>query len=399
MIEKIPTADITAYFFYLKANDYQKDYEKTRDLSSYHTSVNLYKEALSTDSVFARAYTGLANAYYNRYRWESYFRENYLDSMLILLNRAVLLDNQLDEAYYLRGLYYLENENIEYALDDFNRALELNPNFYLVYNKKGYILRSRKQDFVSALENFHKALPYYSGPERPALLRELAFTYQVTGFIDEANKYLQQAFELDGDSVEHLYRLSWSELSRENFGEVLRLIRRAYEIDPEYFPGLPFVCYNIQGYNKEAYQVARQFGDYYEKSGELNLYFSHYIGYAFWKAGKFKEATNFFNQHIKYAEESIELNRDYARSGLAFFDLTASYAFLNNKEKAYSFMEYSYTLNFCPLWVMIIARNHPIFSSIRDEERFKKILQYNESRYQAEHERVGKWLEEQRKLE
>lgn len=398
IIEKVPTAEITAYSFYLKANDYQKDYEKTHELSSYHTSVNLYKDALTTDSVFARAYTGLANVYYTRYRWESYFREDYLDSMLVLLNRAVLIDNQLDEAYYLRGLYYLENENIDYALDDFDRVLQINPNFYMVYIRKAYILRSRKQDIVSALENFHKAFPFYRGTDLPELLRELAFTYQVAGFVDEADKYLQQAFELDGDSIKHLYRLSWSELSRENFGEVIKLIERAYEIDPEYLPGLPFISYNLQGYDNEAFLIAGQLADYYKKSGELNLYLSHYIGYAFWKSGKYKEATEFFNQQIKYGEESIELNRDYAGNGLAYFDLAATYAFLNDKEKTWLFMDYAYKLNFCPLWVLIIARNHPLFNSIRDEERNKKILQHLESIYQAEHERVKIWLGEQERL-
>jgi hypothetical protein len=36
-----------------------------------------------------------------------------------------------------------------------------------------------------------------------------------------------------------------------------------------------------------------------------------------------------------------------------------------------------------------------MFDSIRSEERFQKILQNMESKYQAEHERVRKWLEEQ----
>lgn len=392
LIEKVPTADITAYFLYLKASDYQKDYEKTRDLKSYHTSVNLYKDALKADSLFARAYTGLANAYYTRYRWESYFKEDYLDSMLVLLNRAVNIDNQLDEVYYLRGMYYLENENIEYALEDFDRALQINPNFFQVYNKKGYILRSRKQDIVSALENFHKALPFYSGPERPELLRELAFTYQVSGFMDEADKYIQEAFKLDGDTVALLNSLAWSELSRENFGEVVKLVRRALEINPEYLPGFLFVFYNIQGYDKEAFLIAGQLVDYFKKAGDPNLNLSHYVGYAYWKAGKYKEASDLFNHQIKYGEEGIELKRDYARSGVAYFNLAATYAFLNNKDKAYSYLDYSYSLNFCPLWTLVIARNHPMFKSIRDEERFINILRHLESLYQAEHERVKIWL-------
>jgi hypothetical protein len=37
----------------------------------------------------------------------------------------------------------------------------------------------------------------------------------------------------------------------------------------------------------------------------------------------------------------------------------------------------------------------PLLDKIRNEERFQKIQQYMESKYQAEHERVRKWLEEQ----
>ena len=88
-IGKKPTANLAAYDLYLKANDYLKEYEKTRDLSSYHTAVNLYKEALEIDSSFAKAYTGLASAYYDRYQWETYFKENYLDSMLVLTDNAL----------------------------------------------------------------------------------------------------------------------------------------------------------------------------------------------------------------------------------------------------------------------------------------------------------------------
>jgi hypothetical protein len=39
-----------------------------------------------------------------------------------------------------------------------------------------------------------------------------------------------------------------------------------------------------------------------------------------------------------------------------------------------------------------------MLESIRNEERFQKILRDQEAKYQAEHERVKKWLEEQGKL-
>jgi len=38
--------------------------------------------------------------------------------------------------------------------------------------------------------------------------------------------------------------------------------------------------------------------------------------------------------------------------------------------------------------------NYPIFNSIRDEPEFQQIARDVEAKYQAEHERVRKWLEE-----
>jgi DNA-binding transcriptional MocR family regulator len=44
------------------------------------------------------------------------------------------------------------------------------------------------------------------------------------------------------------------------------------------------------------------------------------------------------------------------------------------------------------------AKKDPLFASISNDEHFQKILQNMEAKYQAEHERVRKWLEEQGKL-
>jgi len=38
--------------------------------------------------------------------------------------------------------------------------------------------------------------------------------------------------------------------------------------------------------------------------------------------------------------------------------------------------------------------NDSLFDSIRDEPEFKQIVRDVETKYQAEHERVRKWLEE-----
>ena len=51
-----------------------------------------------------------------------------------------------------------------------------------------------------------------------------------------------------------------------------------------------------------------------------------------------------------------------------------------------------------PLWAVSFMKTDPLFNSIRNEPEFQQIVRYVEAKYQAEHERVRKWLEEQATL-
>ena len=46
----------------------------------------------------------------------------------------------------------------------------------------------------------------------------------------------------------------------------------------------------------------------------------------------------------------------------------------------------------------MLIKIDPLFDSIRDEPDFQNIVKDIDSKYQVEHERVRKWLEEQGKL-
>jgi TolB-like protein/Tfp pilus assembly protein PilF len=392
LIEKAPTADLTAYDLYLKANSYLEDYNKTRNLDSYQKAVSFYMASIDIDSAFAKAYTGLAIAYWNRYYWESYFKENFMDSCLVLVNIALSFDNQLDVAYYGKGEYYYINGQIEEALENFDKALKNNPNYFSAYSRKGYILTWIIHDFVKGLDNYHKALSRISGDERSNLLWNLGRAYLDIGFIEKARYYYKEALALSGDSVSYFGNLAWLECSIENFEDAKLLYEKLTEIDStldllEY--------YSFEWQDQEAYIAAKKQVEQLKKTGALPLQSSHRIGYAFWKVGKYKEAEYYFNEQIKYGTESIKLSRDIASKKAAQYDLAGVYAFLGNKAKAYQYLDEFNTMNFYPTWWISLAKYDPLFDSIRNEERFQKILQNMEAKYQAEHERVRKWMEEQ----
>ena len=385
LIEKIPTSDTAAYELYLRANNYQKEYQKTRDTSSYQNAVVFYRAALQIDPSYAKAYTGLASAYYDRYHWETYFKKNYLDSMRVLIDRALSIDDQLDEAFYIRGRYYDENGQFQKAQEDYNKALKINPNYYSAYVAKGGTWSST--DFIKSIENYHEALNLIRGNERPSILRDLGQSYMCVGFMDKAKYYFQEAFALDGDSAEHFRRLALIESSNDNYKNAILFGEKANNTNIEW--------YSIEGQHQEAYMAAQKEIKQLKISGELPLVYSHRIGYSFWKVGKFNEADCYFKDQIKFGTESIKMGRGIVGLKAAQYDLAATYAFLGDKVKAYQYLDEFNTMNIYPLWWVSLAKHDPLFDKIRNEERFQKILRNMESKYQAEHERVRKWLEEQ----
>jgi hypothetical protein len=71
--------------------------------------------------------------------------------------------------------------------------------------------------------------------------------------------------------------------------------------------------------------------------------------------------------------------------------MAGTYAFLGDKVKAYKYLD-EWSMNFQPLFMINIFKGDPLFAGIQKEDRFQKITQNVEAKYQAEHERVRKWL-------
>jgi tetratricopeptide (TPR) repeat protein len=66
-------------------------------------------------------------------------------------------DSSNYEAYNERGLFYRKTGNYNYALSDFYKALETNPNFSLAYVNMGNVYFDMKK-FSDAIDAYKKAL-------------------------------------------------------------------------------------------------------------------------------------------------------------------------------------------------------------------------------------------------
>jgi len=393
LMSRLPTTSMTAYDLYLKANEYKKEYVNTLDLGSYQTAVNLYLLSLETDSTFALAYTGLAWTYMNRYFWPEYFTEDFLDSCLVMVDMALSIDDKLEEAYYLKGLYFEQNGIIEKAINNYNNVIEINPNYYFAYLRKGSLLSTVLAKNVEALENYHKALTLVGNEARPSLLETLGGMYAGLGFSELAKEYYRKTYAMNGNQVAYLVRMGWLEFGLENYEEALRLMKEANQLDSTFLFNLHFYLYSSGQHYQEAYELARKWIARSERTGAPIYFQSHRIGYIYYKLGRFEEAEAFFQQQINYSEKSIRLSRFYSQGKAAQYDLAATLAFQGKKEEAYRRMDEFNTLGYFNLGMISFVKNDPLFESIHNEDRFQKIVQDMEAKHRAEHERVRQWME------
>jgi TolB-like protein/AraC-like DNA-binding protein len=389
LLRKIPTTNLNAYNLYLRGRDQFDNYS---DSLSLENSYRLFQKALVLDSTFALAYSGLAGVYLYRNYWKTFLNDNFLDSIFILTNLALFYDNQCAEAYYNRGRGYYQHGNLKDCLIEIDKALKLNSDYWKIYNHLSYILQGGANDFVGAISNMNKAILYSSVEQLPNLLTDLGMTYIRIGFPEKGKQYWDQALELYGDSAIYLYWTIEAEGVQGNYEKAYQAAKIAYKWDPIRVKELmPWVCLRTGRY-EEANPFVEYAIERMKMTGEVNPGVSRTIGYYFWNTGRTKEAEYYLNQEIRFNLECIRLGRYNTIQRNAHFELAKVYAFLGDREKAYQYLdEVNKNKSFSLSWVSDFKYN-PLFNSIRQEPRFQKIQKDVETKYQAEHERVRKWL-------
>ncbi len=134
-IEKKPTTNPVAYDSYLRARFlFHKSTSEDRfDISreGLMASIKYYEKAIAEDPGFTKAYAGLADVWYNLSAWGWYqpYPEG-VQKALEYSNKALDLDPACAEAHAVKGVYlFYPNRKFEEARGELQTALRLDPNF------------------------------------------------------------------------------------------------------------------------------------------------------------------------------------------------------------------------------------------------------------------------------
>ena len=392
-IEKVPTTSLTALDFYQRGREAIEKYFLDRgNPEALVRAEDRFFKALEYDSSFALAYTGLAQVYWHKHYWETYFSENFLDSVLILADMALSFDPQLSEAYTVRGSYYGEKGQTEKAINEFEKAIELNPNDWLAYYGIGYIYRGN-HNYIKSIDNLHKAANLNRGPFLPRLLTSLAWAYAFSGFPEQYQFYQHEAFILGGDSIRYYHALTKMEDHYGNPDKHLKSLESVYFMDTTRNNVLLDLAhaYGDAGKFEESLKYLKKYFKRMEARGSFQVNNMQRLGYAYWMNGYKTEANFYFDKMIEYYNNLTDIGREMFS---IYYDLAGVYAFRGEKERAYENLRKFNEKERIPLWWSQLIKNDPLFNSIRDEPEFQQIVRDVEAKYEAEHERVKQWLVE-----
>jgi tetratricopeptide (TPR) repeat protein len=151
------------------------------DINEYSLSKNDFEVALYLDSLNFRAYAGLGKLCYLQKNYdqaiEYYKKANSIKSFFeyhYTLSLCYSFSNRMNEAieelnillkieenakcYLDRGNYYSYLNQHEKALADFNKAIELFPNYNEAYMNRAYFIWFPKKEYVKALNDLNKTI-------------------------------------------------------------------------------------------------------------------------------------------------------------------------------------------------------------------------------------------------
>ena len=288
-IAKTYTADPDAYQFYLKGLFYWNK----RTPESLKTALDYYNQAIAKDPMYAQAYAGLALTYVLLPEYSLMPPREALPKAKAMARRALELDEALAEAHTALGYSLFSYDwNFPEADREFQRAIELNPNYATAHQWRGETLNASQR-------------------------------------FDEAVAEGKRAVELDPFSLIANHSLGISYWYSRQYDQAIGQYRKTIELDPNWYIAHWFLgsVYEAKGLPREA--IAE-----YQKAVSLNNdpYVLSFLGHVYGASGRKDEALKILAQMNEIAKQRY----------VAAYSFATVYAGLGDNDHAFQWLERSY---------------------------------------------------------
>ena len=237
-------------------------------------------------------------------------------------NKAIELNPRLVEAYTNRGNAYWYKQQYDKAIEDYNKAVELNPRNAIAYTNRGVAYKN-KQQYERAIEDFNRAI------------------------------------ELDPGYANAYYNRGLAYSAKQQYDRAIENYNRAIELNPKYVE-----AYGGRGtaYGKK-HQYERAIEDF-NRAIELNPRHAN----AYSNRGVAYMHKHQYDRAIEDYNKAIELNPKHAR---AYYNKACVYSLTNRAEEACKMLIQSIEKGYND-WKYI--KSNKDFDNIRDSSCYKEIM-------------------------
>lgn len=231
--------------------------------------------------------------------------------------------------WYFRGEYFSRRNNLNHAVNSFNKAVEMKPDLAEAWNGLTYTLM-QLGDYQTALNSSAKAVEL--APENINNWYYRAHILAYSGRFEEAKPIYQKVIDFDPDSFTAWTNMGWLHCAFNKFGEALPFLDKAFELNPN----SPIVLTNrgwaLAGLKRHEEAVAD-----FDRALSLdpnNLMAFNNRGWSLIELDRFDEALQHFEKYTRLAPTNSA-----AWDGLAqaFFNLEKYKKALKAAEKAIEF--------------------------------------------------------------
>jgi tetratricopeptide (TPR) repeat protein len=317
-ITKQYTSSNEAYQLYLKG----RYYWNRRTAENIRKSIELLTAATEKDPNFAMAYAGLADSYVVASTYTGERANETMPQAKLYAMKAIELDPTLAEPHAALGLVtWFYEWNSGGSEREFQRAIELNPNYPTAHQWYSRYLRS-------------------------------------VGRVDDGFKEIQRAIDLDPLSLIFINNVAESYIDQGKLDAAFNECQRIIELDPNFWASYQTLVWVhvTQGKYDEALAAAQKG---VELSSRSNASLAE-LGHVYGKLGRVKDAQAIIE----------ELERKYEARTADGVDIANVYVGLGDKDRAFEWLEKAFGYHSFTLSTMRIS---PLLAPLRDDPRWKDL--------------------------
>ena len=325
------TGDFEAYDLYLKGRNALR---RRQELASLKAAIGFFEQAAAKDSGFALAYVGLADANLALYRTTK--SNEWAQKAVSAGEQARSLNDQLPEVCFTLGSVYNATGRSAEAIAILNHALELAPNSDDAYRRLGgaYARIGRNDDAISAYQKAIGINPYYWFNYNAA-----GEAYKRMGKFDEALKAFKRIVELEPDNNLGPLNVGAVLFSQGKYEECIAAFKRALEIQPswEIYSNLGTAYFYLKR-PRESVQALEQA---VQLSPNQEIIVGN-LADAYRLAGQHDKSVDTYNKAISLAHKELEVN---PRNATAMASLALYYAKKGDAAAAARFIKRARTID------------------------------------------------------